>query len=47
MNAAPRSAFAFGLSTVVTSGASEGTVLDAWFPAPALGGPPTDAAPRW
>ncbi|MEO5851947.1 MAG: 2,3,4,5-tetrahydropyridine-2,6-dicarboxylate N-succinyltransferase [Nocardioides sp.] len=32
-----RSAFGFGLTTVVTSGASEGTVLDAWFPAPVLG----------
>ena len=45
MNAAPRSAFAFGLSSVVTSGASEGTVLDAWFPVPVLGGRPSDAAP--
>jgi len=45
MNAAPRSAFAFGLSSVVTSGASEGTVLDAWFPVPVLGGRPSGAAP--
>jgi len=45
VNPAPRSAFGFGLSSVVTSGASEGTVLDAWFPAPVLGGRPADAAP--
>jgi 2,3,4,5-tetrahydropyridine-2,6-dicarboxylate N-succinyltransferase len=37
-------AWGFGLASVVTSGASEGTVLDAWFPAPALGAPPADAA---
>src|SRR5215475_4996884 len=30
----------WGLTTVVTSGASEGTVLDTWFPAPALGEAP-------
>jgi 2,3,4,5-tetrahydropyridine-2-carboxylate N-succinyltransferase len=36
-------AWGFGLASVVTSGASEGTVLDAWFPAPALGVPPVDA----
>ncbi|MBA3783067.1 MAG: 2,3,4,5-tetrahydropyridine-2,6-dicarboxylate N-succinyltransferase [Nocardioides sp.] len=30
-------AWGFGLATVVTSGASEGAVLDTWFPAPALG----------
>ncbi|WP_426241549.1 2,3,4,5-tetrahydropyridine-2,6-dicarboxylate N-succinyltransferase [Nocardioides sp. LHG3406-4] len=33
----PTTAFGFGLATVVTSGASEGSVLDTWFPAPALG----------
>jgi len=37
VTAAPRSASGFGLATVVTSGASEGTVLDTWFPAPVLG----------
>ncbi|GAA2120113.1 2,3,4,5-tetrahydropyridine-2,6-dicarboxylate N-succinyltransferase [Nocardioides bigeumensis] len=35
-----RSAFGFGLATVVTSGASAGTVLDTWYPSPALGGRP-------
>jgi 2,3,4,5-tetrahydropyridine-2,6-dicarboxylate N-succinyltransferase len=38
-----QTAWGFGLASVVTSGASEGTVLDAWFPTPALGGPPADA----
>jgi 2,3,4,5-tetrahydropyridine-2-carboxylate N-succinyltransferase len=33
-------AWGFGLASVVTSGASEGTVLEAWFPEPALGDPP-------
>jgi len=37
VTAAPRSAFGFGLATVVTSGASESTVLDTWFPMPVLG----------
>ena len=37
-----RRAHGWGLATVVTDGASEGTVLDTWFPAPALG----DATPR-
>ncbi|MBO0847016.1 MAG: 2,3,4,5-tetrahydropyridine-2,6-dicarboxylate N-succinyltransferase [Nocardioides sp.] len=35
-------AHGWGLTTVVTSGASEGTVLDTWFPAPALGEAPAD-----
>ena len=39
-----RTAFGFGLATVVTSGASAGTVLDTWYPAPALGGRPDGAA---
>jgi 2,3,4,5-tetrahydropyridine-2-carboxylate N-succinyltransferase len=30
-------AHGWGLATVVTDGAAEGTVLDTWFPAPALG----------
>ncbi len=34
---APRSAWGHGLATVVTSGASEGAVLEAWYPRPALG----------
>jgi 2,3,4,5-tetrahydropyridine-2,6-dicarboxylate N-succinyltransferase len=36
-------AWGFGLASVVTDGASEGTVLDAWFPTPALGTAPGDA----
>ncbi len=32
-----RSAYGFGLATIVTSDAGEATVLDVWFPAPALG----------
>jgi 2,3,4,5-tetrahydropyridine-2-carboxylate N-succinyltransferase len=34
-----------GLATVVTSGESEGTVLDTWYPAPALGSRPADDEP--
>jgi len=45
VNDAARSAFGFGLATVVTSGASAGTVLDTWFPSPSLGGRPEGAAP--
>jgi 2,3,4,5-tetrahydropyridine-2-carboxylate N-succinyltransferase len=36
-------AHGLGLATVVTSGVSEGTVLETWFPAPALGAPTEDA----
>jgi 2,3,4,5-tetrahydropyridine-2,6-dicarboxylate N-succinyltransferase len=44
-------AHGWGLTTVVTAGASEGTVLDTWFPAPALGearasGPAAEALER-
>jgi 2,3,4,5-tetrahydropyridine-2-carboxylate N-succinyltransferase len=35
-------AHGWGLATVVTDGAAEGTVLDTWFPAPALGDAPED-----
>jgi 2,3,4,5-tetrahydropyridine-2-carboxylate N-succinyltransferase len=35
-------AHGWGLATVVTDGAAEGTVLDTWFPAPALGDAPKD-----
>jgi 2,3,4,5-tetrahydropyridine-2-carboxylate N-succinyltransferase len=42
---APTSAWGHGLATIVTSGASEGAVLDAWFPAPALGQRPADDQP--
>jgi 2,3,4,5-tetrahydropyridine-2,6-dicarboxylate N-succinyltransferase len=38
-----RRAWGFGLATVVTSGVSAGTVLDTWFPAPALGARPDGA----
>ncbi len=41
----PASAWGHGLATIVTSGASEGTVLEAWFPAPALGERPADDQP--
>ena len=34
-------AWGHGLATVVTDGASEGTVLDAWFPRLGLGSAPT------
>jgi 2,3,4,5-tetrahydropyridine-2-carboxylate N-succinyltransferase len=33
-------AWGFGLASVVTSGASAGTLLEAWFPAPELGAAP-------
>jgi 2,3,4,5-tetrahydropyridine-2-carboxylate N-succinyltransferase len=36
----PRRAHGWGLATVVTDGATEGTVLDTWYPAPALGDAP-------
>ncbi len=32
-----RSAWGFGLATVVAAGPAEGTVLDVWYPSPALG----------
>src|SRR5436190_24148925 len=37
-----RRAHGWGLATVVSDGAGAGTVLDTWFPAPALGGRPGD-----
>jgi 2,3,4,5-tetrahydropyridine-2-carboxylate N-succinyltransferase len=40
-----QTAWGFGLASTVTSGASEGTVLDSWFPTPALGSAPDDAQP--
>jgi 2,3,4,5-tetrahydropyridine-2-carboxylate N-succinyltransferase len=39
-----RSAWGYGLSTWVASGEATGRVLDAWFPAPALGPLPSAAA---
>ena len=41
----PGRAHGWGLASVVTSGSSAGTVLEAWFPTPALGEPGADAAP--
>jgi 2,3,4,5-tetrahydropyridine-2-carboxylate N-succinyltransferase len=38
-----QTAWGFGLASVVTGGASEGAVLEAWFPTPALGAAPADA----
>ncbi len=38
-------AWGHGLATVVTSGESEGSVLDTWYPAPALGSRPADDEP--
>jgi 2,3,4,5-tetrahydropyridine-2,6-dicarboxylate N-succinyltransferase len=43
--AAPTTAWGHGLATIVTSGASEGTVLEAWFPTPALGSRPDGDEP--
>jgi 2,3,4,5-tetrahydropyridine-2-carboxylate N-succinyltransferase len=40
---APTHAWGFGLATVVTGGEAAGTVLDTWYPAPALGEAPGDA----
>ena len=45
MTDTPTAAWGHGLATVVTSGESEGTVLDTWYPAPALGGRPADDEP--
>jgi 2,3,4,5-tetrahydropyridine-2-carboxylate N-succinyltransferase len=42
-DAAPTHAWGFGLATVVTGGEAAGTVLDTWYPAPALGEAPADA----
>jgi 2,3,4,5-tetrahydropyridine-2-carboxylate N-succinyltransferase len=39
-----RRAHGWGLATVVADGASAGTVLDTWYPAPALGALPTAAS---
>jgi 2,3,4,5-tetrahydropyridine-2-carboxylate N-succinyltransferase len=36
-------AHGWGLATVVTDGASAGTVLDTWYPSPALGAPQPDS----
>src|SRR4029453_283670 len=36
-SATSRSAYGFGLATIATPASGEATVLDVWFPAPALG----------
>jgi 2,3,4,5-tetrahydropyridine-2,6-dicarboxylate N-succinyltransferase len=41
----PTAAWGHGLATIVTRGASEGTVLEAWFPRPALGSRPEGDQP--
>ena len=38
-----RPASGLGLATVVASGPKEGTVLDVWYPRPALGPAPAHA----
>jgi 2,3,4,5-tetrahydropyridine-2,6-dicarboxylate N-succinyltransferase len=38
-------AWAYGLMTAVVAGAAEGTILDTWYPEPALGRPSTASAP--
>ena len=40
-----RRAWGYGLATTVTTGSTAGTVLDTWFPEPALGETPDLAAP--
>jgi len=39
-----RRAWGYGLATTVTTGPAEGRILDTWFPEPALGAQPADAA---
>ena len=38
-------AWGYGLTTSVATGAAAGTVLDTWYPEPALGEPTESAAP--
>lgn len=40
-----RTAWGHGLATVVAGGSADGTVLDTWYPAPALGTPDGSAVP--
>ena len=40
-----RLAWGYGLATTVASGPAAGRVLDTWYPAPALGAQPAEAAP--
>jgi 2,3,4,5-tetrahydropyridine-2-carboxylate N-succinyltransferase len=39
-------AWGYGLTTTVASGPAAGRLLDTWYPEPALGAQPRDAAPR-
>ena len=45
MTDTPTTAWGHGLATIVTRGASEGTVLEAWFPRPSLGSRPEGDQP--
>ncbi len=45
MTDSPAAAWGHGLATIVTSGGSDGTVLEAWFPRPALGSRPEGDQP--
>ncbi|HEY7048681.1 MAG TPA: 2,3,4,5-tetrahydropyridine-2,6-dicarboxylate N-succinyltransferase [Jatrophihabitantaceae bacterium] len=46
MTATTRRAWGFGLATTVAAGRAAGTVLDTWYPEPALGDTPPTAAPQ-
>ena len=46
MTATTRRAWGYGLATTVTVGDASGTVLDTWYPAPALGDTPPMASPQ-
>jgi 2,3,4,5-tetrahydropyridine-2-carboxylate N-succinyltransferase len=46
VTATTRRAWGFGLATTVAAGRAAGTVLDTWYPEPALGDTPPTAAPQ-
>ena len=46
MTATTRRAWGFGLATTVAAGRAAGTVLDTWYPDPALGETPPTASPQ-
>jgi 2,3,4,5-tetrahydropyridine-2,6-dicarboxylate N-succinyltransferase len=46
VTATTRRAWGFGLATTVAAGSAAGTVLDTWYPEPALGDTPATAAPQ-
>jgi 2,3,4,5-tetrahydropyridine-2,6-dicarboxylate N-succinyltransferase len=46
VTATTRRAWGYGLATTVASGAAVGTVLDTWYPEPALGDTPDMSAPQ-